>query len=111
MGQSALNDNTTGLGNTAYGAFALYKNTDGFQNTAIGVNALKDNTSGVNNTALGKMPSTKTKREMLIQLPELFHFTKTQQDSTIRLWVQMRSLKIQSEITIQLPGLFANPKH
>jgi hypothetical protein len=45
--------NTTGLANTANGAFALTMNTTGFQNTATGLQALVSNTTGADNTVTG----------------------------------------------------------
>src|SRR4029077_1949859 len=49
----ALRSNTTGVRNTANGAFALLSNTTGGNNTAIGDFALFNNTSGSNNFAVG----------------------------------------------------------
>ena len=53
IGVEALASNTTGNHNTAVGADALYRNTTGTGNTAIGVLALYNNTTGANNSAIG----------------------------------------------------------
>ncbi len=53
IGFQALELNTTGSDNTANGARALFKNTTGFDNTAIGFEALENNTTGSNTTAIG----------------------------------------------------------
>ena len=53
IGIEALASNTTGSHNTAVGADALYRNTTGAGNTAIGVLALYNNTTGSNNSAIG----------------------------------------------------------
>jgi hypothetical protein len=53
VGDTALDNNTTGSNNTAVGYNALTANTDGFQNTAVGSEALDANTSGDYNTAVG----------------------------------------------------------
>ena len=45
--------NTTGVNNTASGAYSLYYNTTGYQNAAVGNLSLHDNTTGHQNTALG----------------------------------------------------------
>ena len=52
LGESALM-NSTGIGNTATGAFALAANTTGQNNTATGIDALGSNFTGSNNTAIG----------------------------------------------------------
>ena len=52
-----MNNNTTGVSNTAVGSAALEFNTTGSQNTAIGTDALNDNTTGGFNTAIGKLAS------------------------------------------------------
>jgi len=52
-GFQALDNNTTGTGDTAFGGEALFSNTDGFENTAVGCSALSSNTVGNENTALG----------------------------------------------------------
>jgi hypothetical protein len=51
-GCHALEDNTTGAGNTAIGSYALGDNM-GNHNTALGFVALGDNAMGNNNTAIG----------------------------------------------------------
>src|SRR5260370_39308801 len=48
-----LNDNTSGIQNTATGAGALERNETGGQNTACGYGALSSNTKGSDNIALG----------------------------------------------------------
>jgi trimeric autotransporter adhesin len=53
LGDDALLNNTTGVGNTAIGWQALHDNTTGFGNTASGFTALHDNTTGGENTAAG----------------------------------------------------------
>jgi hypothetical protein len=53
MGYEALFSNTTGAANTANGFFALLSNTEGGSNTAIGDVALANNTTGSFNTAIG----------------------------------------------------------
>jgi hypothetical protein len=53
IGAGALLSNTSGLGNTATGAFALFSNNTGTVNTANGAGALLHNTIGSNNTASG----------------------------------------------------------
>jgi endosialidase-like protein len=52
MGTAAQLELTTGLDNTAAGAFSLYLNQTGSYNTAVGVAALFENT-GSDNTAFG----------------------------------------------------------
>jgi trimeric autotransporter adhesin len=52
-GAWALVSNTTGDNNTAMGFQALYSNTTGIDNTATGLNALFSNTEGNENTATG----------------------------------------------------------
>jgi trimeric autotransporter adhesin len=49
----ALDNNTTGIKNSAFGAWALQNNTTGVQNTAIGSQALRFNTTASFNTAVG----------------------------------------------------------
>ena len=51
--RGALEDNTTGNFNTAFGVSALLSNTTGEGNTANGYSALLGNSTGNNNTALG----------------------------------------------------------
>ena len=53
LGESALNNNTTGFNNTAIGYQALYSNTTNGANTATGAYALRANTTGFYNTANG----------------------------------------------------------
>ena len=53
MGQEALEENTTGVFNVAFGNLALSSNTIGFSNTAMGFQALLSNTTGFANTASG----------------------------------------------------------
>lgn len=53
IGNSALNNNTTGGSNTAIGNSALLSNTTGAQNTAVGLSALQSNISSNDNTAIG----------------------------------------------------------
>ncbi|PYJ48187.1 MAG: hypothetical protein DME87_14240, partial [Verrucomicrobia bacterium] len=53
IGVAALLFNTTGINNTATGAFALNGNETGNNTTANGVSALQNNTTGFNNTANG----------------------------------------------------------
>ncbi len=53
LGNSALDNNTTGEYNTAVGIGALNDNTEGDRNTAVGVSTLTNNTTGIENTALG----------------------------------------------------------
>ena len=52
-GVQAMFSNTTGTDNTGIGFQALYSNIDGFGNNAVGSTALYSNTSGVRNTADG----------------------------------------------------------
>jgi len=47
QGDDALINNTSGLGNTAFGWRALFSETDGSFNTGVGGGALPLNTSGV----------------------------------------------------------------
>jgi hypothetical protein len=54
MGAGALNFNTIGDGNTAFGHQALSNNIDGSDNTANGNQALLSNTTGGENTANGE---------------------------------------------------------
>jgi len=54
VGVNALQFNTTGDYNTAVGAWALRKNTTGQQNTGVGTESLKNNTTGNFNSALGR---------------------------------------------------------
>lgn len=58
FGSSALQNNTTGVDNTATGANALLSNTTGSDNTATGLNALFVNTTGAGNTAVGSAALT-----------------------------------------------------
>lgn len=53
IGAYALAFDTYGATNTAIGSLALYQNTIGYSNSATGVNALYANTQGTNNTAIG----------------------------------------------------------
>jgi hypothetical protein len=53
LGDNALINNTTGVGNVAAGAAALDFNTTGSFNTATGVGALFTNSTGAENTATG----------------------------------------------------------
>tara|TARA_B100001250_G_scaffold105988_1_gene89398 strand:- start:924 stop:3173 length:2250 start_codon:yes stop_codon:yes gene_type:complete len=53
MGHQALNRNTTGVSNNAFGYMALKANTTGQNNAAMGYAALEDNTTGDYNTAMG----------------------------------------------------------
>jgi trimeric autotransporter adhesin len=50
----ALDANTTGNNNTAFGMNALSANTEGSSNTAIGYNALTNRTTGNANVAVGE---------------------------------------------------------
>jgi hypothetical protein len=50
---AALETNSSGVNNTANGAFALFSNAKGVNNTASGFNALTSNSGGSNNTAIG----------------------------------------------------------
>jgi len=54
MGETALQNNTTGTYNTSIGSWALAFNTTGGYNTAVGRNALCSNTTGDGNTANGQ---------------------------------------------------------
>ena len=53
MGDSALEQNTSGTNNTAIGEVALARNTAGNDNTAAGTGALRNNSVGSDNTAVG----------------------------------------------------------
>ncbi|QIE60413.1 hypothetical protein G5B37_12825 [Rasiella rasia] len=53
IGQSALQNNTAGTGNTAIGHSALFNMTIGQANTAIGRNAMFSSTNANGNTAIG----------------------------------------------------------
>ena len=53
IGNTSLETNTAGTGNTAVGPAALPSNTVGNDNTAVGGFALPFNTEGDNNTAIG----------------------------------------------------------
>jgi hypothetical protein len=53
MGDSSLQLNTTGQGNTAQGDYSLQCNTTGGDNTAVGSRGLYSNTTGRCNTAMG----------------------------------------------------------
>jgi trimeric autotransporter adhesin len=53
LGAGALQNNTTGIKNSAIGLNSLFSNTTGAVNTAIGRSALTGNTTGNNNTAVG----------------------------------------------------------
>jgi hypothetical protein len=50
---NALNSNTTGIQNSAFGISALNSNTTGIQNSAFGIGALSSNTTGNYNSAFG----------------------------------------------------------
>ena len=52
-GNNALQNNTTGIENSAYGFEALYSNTTGTDNSAVGFKALRSNIDGFSNQALG----------------------------------------------------------
>ena len=52
-GNNALQNNTTGVDNSAYGVQALFSNTTGTDNTGIGFQALYSNTIGTFHTAVG----------------------------------------------------------
>ena len=54
LGESSLENNTTGIRNTAVGLFSLRDNTEGNDNTAVGRRSLQSNTEGANNTAVGE---------------------------------------------------------
>ena len=54
FGNDCLYYNTTGSGNTGSGPFALYTNTSGFGNTASGFASLFYNSTGNYNTAIGE---------------------------------------------------------
>ena len=54
VGNSALQENTTGTQNTAVGSLALDANTTGVRNTAIGYGTLGTVSTGENNTAVGQ---------------------------------------------------------
>ncbi len=54
VGDSTLENNTTGSDNTAVGHSALSLNTEGSENTAVGLNALYSNTTGNHSTAVGE---------------------------------------------------------
>jgi hypothetical protein len=53
VGESALQNNTTGKNNTATGFSSLLSNTTGSWNTAVGIDALSQNSTGTDNTAVG----------------------------------------------------------
>jgi hypothetical protein len=53
LGFNSYKNNTTGIGNSAFGSYSLFTNTTGVNNTAIGNNALQANTTGFENTAAG----------------------------------------------------------
>jgi uncharacterized protein YaiE (UPF0345 family) len=53
VGASALNANTTGTNNAAFGHQSLLSNTTGGFNTAFGASSLRINTTGSINTAVG----------------------------------------------------------
>lgn len=53
IGVSALNNDTSAIGNTAVGYLALSSNRRGVNNVAMGVYALQNNISGSRNTAIG----------------------------------------------------------
>ena len=53
IGIGALELNTTGTQNVAFGRWGLLSNTTGSNNTSIGHDALSRNTSGSSNTAIG----------------------------------------------------------
>jgi hypothetical protein len=50
---SALKDNTTGIGNIAIGTESLFKNTTGVENMSIGFRALYSNVNGNYNVGIG----------------------------------------------------------
>src|SRR5438552_16081925 len=52
-GNNALQNNTTGTENSAYGVQALFTNTTGDNNTGIGFQALYSSIDGFSNCALG----------------------------------------------------------
>jgi len=52
-GAGALQNNTTGIWNSAFGDRALNQNTTGGGNNAVGVHALRNNTQGTHNVADG----------------------------------------------------------
>jgi len=52
-GNNALQNDTTGVDNSAYGVQALFSNTTGNDNTGIGFQSLYNNTTGGQNTAVG----------------------------------------------------------
>jgi hypothetical protein len=53
VGLEALNLNTTGTFNAAFGSHALRYNTEGESNSAFGIKSLENNQTGNNNTAVG----------------------------------------------------------
>jgi hypothetical protein len=55
VGQSALNANTTGSSNTAFGYQTLILTENGFYNTAVGAQVLSTNVTGTGNTGIGRL--------------------------------------------------------
>lgn len=55
VGFEAMKSNTSGGGNSAFGAYALAANTTGYDNLAVGGNASASNTTGYQNTAIGRI--------------------------------------------------------
>jgi hypothetical protein len=53
FGYESLIANTTGVSNTAIGAFTLFSNTTGDYNSAFGYSSLRNNTTGDYNSAFG----------------------------------------------------------
>ena len=53
IGNSSLNNNTSGQWNTGIGTYALQKNTTSSSNTAFGNEAISESVPGSNNTGLG----------------------------------------------------------
>jgi hypothetical protein len=53
VGSQALQNNTTGKRNSAFGVTALQCNTTGIYNVGVGDNALRNNTIGTRNIAIG----------------------------------------------------------
>ncbi|NDB60321.1 hypothetical protein EB001_17980, partial [bacterium] len=53
IGNTALNNNTTGIDNFALGSYSMYNTTTGGYNVAIGTGTLYWNVTGAGNTAIG----------------------------------------------------------